>query len=101
LLRYVINCNNFNGFLANSTRLRLRADIFGPDPNIFLNRSIDFSSAFRNVGTTSGTPQGTAPTLWLYNFGTGTPTTTNAFGFNNATSLSNWAQIPIAWGGPA
>jgi len=99
-LRYVVNATNLSSLLQNCTRLQLTPDILGPDPNRFLDRSVSFSNAFRSVGTFSGTPQGTAPEIWLYNFGVGIPTTSNAF-FGNSSSLSNWAQIPAAWGGPA
>ena len=99
-LRYV-NASALGSLLDGCVRLRLQPDIFGPNPaGRFLNLSPNFSNSFRNIGTFAGTPQGTAPPIWTYNFGTGAPVTTSAFA-NNSTSLSNWAQIPIAWGGPA
>jgi hypothetical protein len=100
LLRYVVNATNLQNFFSGCTRLQMQADILGPDPDRFLNQNINFASAFRNVGTLAGTPQGTAPPLWTYTYG-GAPATTLCFAGNSATNLSNWAQIPIAWGGPA
>ena len=101
LLRYVTAVTNFTNFMANCTRLQLRPDLFGPNPETFFaTRTPNLSAAFRNVGTLAGTPQGTAPPLWTYTYG-GAPNTVNCFTANSATNLSNWAQIPIAWGGPA
>jgi hypothetical protein len=101
LLRYVTEVTNFTSFMTNCTRLQLRPDLFGPNPETFFaTRTPIFSAAFRNVGTLAGTPQGTAPPLWTYTYG-GAPATTLCFAGNSATNLSNWAQIPIAWGGPA
>jgi hypothetical protein len=101
LLRYVENATTFSSFMLGCTQLQLRPDLFGPNPETFFaTRTPNFSTAFRNVGTLAGTPQGTAPPLWTYTYG-GAPITTNCFTANSATRLSNWAQIPIAWGGPA
>jgi hypothetical protein len=101
LLRYLVNATNFLGFTQNCTRLQLQPDLFGPSPETFFaTRTPNFTSAFRNVGTQAGTAQGTAPALWTYTYG-GTPTRTSCFTGNSATNLSNWAQIPIAWGGLA
>jgi hypothetical protein len=100
-LRYVVNATNLVSFFRDCTRLQLQPDLFGPSPETFFaTRTPSFASAFRNVGTQAGTAQGTAPALWTYTYG-GTPTTTTCFTDNSATNLSNWAQIPIAWGGPA
>jgi hypothetical protein len=101
LLRYVTAVTNFSSLASNCTQLQLRPDLFGPNPETFFaTRTPNFSTAFRNVGTQAGTPQGTAPPLWTYTYG-GAPTTTDCFALNSATNLSNWAQIPVAWGGPA
>lgn len=101
-LRYVTAVVNMSSIFNACTRLQLQADIFGPSASTtrFLNKSVNFTNAFNNMGTFSGTPQGTAPDLWNFSYGTGTPTSTNTFSGNGA-SLSNWASIPIAWGGPA
>jgi len=101
LLRHNTALTNLLGFMQACTKVSLRTDIFGPNTTSrFINQSVIFTDAFSNVGTTSGTPQGTAPEVWSYNYGTGIPTTTNAFA-GNSTSLTNWASIPAAWGGPA
>jgi tagatose-1,6-bisphosphate aldolase non-catalytic subunit AgaZ/GatZ len=101
LLRYVVNVTTLSRFFQNCTRLQLQPDLFGPSPETFFStRTPSFTSAFRNLGTEAGTAQGTAPALWTYTYG-GTPTTASCFANNSATNLTNWAQIPIAWGGPA
>jgi hypothetical protein len=98
LLRYVTNVTSLQSCFNGCTSAPLRADLFGPDPtNMFLDRSANFTNAFRNVGTAPGTAQGTAPTPWLYNYGTGTPTTTGAFSLNTAENISNYDDIPLAW----
>ena len=92
---------NFTTVLASCRGLQLQPNLFGPNPgSFFAARTPNFSSAFANIGIQEGTPQGTAPPLWEYTYG-GAPTTTNCFTLNSATHLSNWAQIPAAWGGPA
>jgi hypothetical protein len=101
LLRYVVNVSDLSSFLNGCIRLQLQPALFGPSPETFFaTRTPNFTGAFRAVGTQAGTPQGTAPALWTYTYG-GAPTTTNCFTQSSATNLSNWAQIPIAWGGPA
>ena len=101
LLRYVVNVTSLAGFFNGCKQLQLQPDLFGPSPETFFaTRTPSFTSAFRNVGTQAGTAQGTAPALWTYTYG-GAPTTTICFTGNSATNLSNWAQIPSAWGGPA
>jgi hypothetical protein len=101
LLRYVVNVSDLSSFFNGCIRLQLQPALFGPSPETFFaTRTPNFTGAFRAVGTQAGTPQGTAPALWTYTYG-GAPTTTNCFVQNSATNLSNWAEIPIAWGGPA
>jgi len=118
LRNFAVNCSGLSGTLAVDffrhvplvvdysgcffacIRLRVQPDLFGPTPqNFFSTRTPNFAAIFFNTGTFAGTPQGTAPAMWDYIYG-GPPTTTNCFA-GNSTSLSNWAQIPIAWGGPA
>lgn len=96
-LRYV-DVDFMASMFLNCSGLRVQSDIFGPDTNKFLDRSPDFTNAFRGVGTAVGSPQ-TAPAIWAYNYGSGVPTSLNTFLLS--TNLSNWAQIPAAWGGPA
>lgn len=64
----------------------------------FLNSGPNFQNTF-NRSTFSGIP-GVAPDLWNCNFGTGTPIKTNCFAGlgNNTTSITNYADIPNAWG---
>jgi hypothetical protein len=101
LLRYVVNVTSLASFFFGCTGLQLQPDLFGPSPETFFaTKTPNFTSAFRNVGTQAGTAQGTAPALWTYTYG-GTPVRGSCFANNSATNLSNWAQIPIAWGGPA
>jgi len=101
-LRYNTSVTTMQNMMGGCTRLSLRSDLFGPSiVDRFLNQSVSFATAFQNVGTFAGTPQGTAPAVWTANFGSGTPIRTNAFSGGSPTTLSNWAQIPIAWGGPA
>jgi hypothetical protein len=95
---------NFSYTFYNCPKAQFNINVFyaiGESGTRFLNKSINFSSCFYRTSFT-GT-QGTAPDLWLCNFGTGTPTKTGCFGGagNSLTSLTNYASIPIAWGGPA
>ena len=71
----------------------------GEQSTRFLNKVSDFTQCFYRTSFT-GT-QGTAPDLWSCNFGTQTPTKTNCFAEigNDETSISNYADIPTAWGG--
>ena len=100
-LRYCLNINNFTSMFSGCSRLELQVDIFGPNAAAtrFLNKSPIFTSMFNAMGTNPSVADGTAPDMWNFSYGTGTPTTTNAF-TGNANSLTNWAVIPIAWGGP-
>ena len=96
--------HGFVGVFQGCTKLQLHASIFfgaGEESTRFLNITVSFQDAFNRTSFT-GT-QGVAPDLWACNFGTGTPTKTTCFGGagNSETSLSNYASIPIAWGGPA
>jgi len=100
-LRYVTAVTNFSFFMNGCRRVTQSEDIFGLNPeNRFLNQSVNFTDAFSNLGNLPGIPQGTAPAMWTYNYGTGVPIRIRAFNQNSA-SLTNWASIPAAWGGPA
>jgi hypothetical protein len=59
--------------------------------------NVNFTNCFNR--TTFTGVQGTAPDLWNYNFGTGTSTKTTCYGGagNSLTSISNYADIPVAW----
>lgn len=64
----------------------------------FLNQSVSFRNfLYRDFYV--GASVGSAPDLWNYNFGTGTPNKTGAFSGagNSPTSLSNYADIPAEW----
>jgi hypothetical protein len=96
LFRYVTNATVFSGAFLNSVRLRIQPDIFGTSPTTrFLNQSPTFSTMFRNTGTAA--VQGTAPAMWTYDYGTGTPTTSGAFVLQSASTLSNYNDIPVDW----
>lgn len=94
----------FDETFRDNNNLQLRADMFyseGGQSTRFLNTSVDFDAAFSRF--TFGGTQGTAPDLWRCDYGTGTPSTVNTFGFagNSPTSLDNYKNIPVAWGGSA
>lgn len=95
-LRDVTAVTNFSGLFQGSTQLRIQPDIFGASPSTrFLNQSPNFGHMFRNTGTSA--PQGTAPDMWNYNYGTGTPITSGAFALQTSASLSNFNSIPAGW----
>ena len=98
------NCVNFNSTFSQCKRLQLNPYIFDANgisgSSRFLNKSVNFNFCFYfSSGDLPYTGvQGTAPELWGYNFGFGTPTTTNCFtNRNNVACLSNFADIPLAW----
>jgi hypothetical protein len=102
LFKYNTACTSFENVFLNCNKLQLRADLFfdtGEASTRFLNQSVNFNQAMR-IGTFTGT-QGTAPALWTCDFGSGTPTTTNCFTGQTTSSVTNHADIPTAWGGPA
>lgn len=89
---------NFTSVFADCVKLQVDSSIFGTDTSTrFLNQSVDFTSCFYRTSF-SGT-QGTAPDLWNFNFGTGTPTKLGCFGGagNSLTSLTNYGDIPNDW----
>jgi len=96
---------NFISAFFDCKKLQLNTTIFYAEADRdtrFLNQTVTFSHTFYRSSAFIGT-QGTAPDVWAYNFGTGTPTSTNCFattGGNNLTSLDNYNSIPVAWGGP-
>ena len=100
LLRYNTIAWNFDSTFLDCRKLQLNDNIFwgaGERDTRFHDQSINFSQCFyRNFFT--GT-QGTAPDLWNCDFGIGTPTKTSCFaGSGNTTlSLTNYADIPVAW----
>ena len=98
LFAYCPLCTSFSFALQSCNKLQLPANLFssaGDRGTRFLNQSVDFTSAM-GIGTFTGT-QGTAPDLWNYDFGTGTPTKTNCFMGHSSGSVSNFADIPAEW----
>jgi hypothetical protein len=98
------NAINYSYAFCDCTKLQI-------NPNTFTlpeNKATRFASLgdviFENTFNRSsftGT-QGTAPDLWNYTFGA-TPSKPGCFGGrgNSLTSLTNYADIPPAWGGTA
>ena len=81
-------------------KLQLVSDLFcssADEGTRFLNQSPNFTSCFER-GSFSGT-QGTAPDLWNYTYGTGTPTSSSCYSGagNSVTSLDNYGDIPAGW----
>lgn len=106
LFKYNTSSTSFMYVFFGCSKLSLNPWIFyGPDGsdidknNRFLNKTVDFNQSMR-VSSFTGI-QGTAPDLWNCNFGTGTPTTTSCFVGHSSGSLTNWNDIPVAWGGSA
>ena len=100
LFRFNTGITTFNQCFITCPKIQLNTQIFclsGETTTRFLNQSPNFNSCFNRASFT-GT-QGTAPDLWNYSYGTGTPTTTNCFAGagNSLTSLTNYASIPTAW----
>ena len=98
LFAYVPNCNSFQSVFQDCNKLQLPADLFsaaGDKGTRFLNKTVNFANAMR-IGTFTGT-QGTAPDLWNYDFGSGTPTKTTCFTGQTVGSVTNYADIPAEW----
>lgn len=98
LFAYTPNCDSFQSVFQNCNKLQLPADLFsaaGDKSTRFLNKTVNFTNALR-IGTFTGT-QGTAPDLWNYDFGSGTPTKTTCFTGHTSSSVSNAADIPAEW----
>lgn len=101
LFRYNTLATIFNGCFSTCPYLIINPQtfcLFGEESTRFLNKSVNFSSCFSRTTYGAASP-GTAPDLWNYDFGTGTPVTTSCFAGagNNLTSLTNYADIPAAW----
>ena len=98
LFAYTPNCDSFQSVFQNCNKLQLPADLFsaaGDKSTRFLNKTVNFTNAMR-IGTFTGT-KGTAPDLWNYDFGSGTPTKTACFAGHTSSSVSNAADIPAEW----
>ena len=103
LFRYNTIVTDFSSALYGCNKLQQHTTIFSAVSETgtrFLNQSPNFTDCFYRTAFT-GT-QGTAPDLWNYSYGSGTPTKTTCFSGagNSLTSLTNYTYIPLAWGGP-
>jgi hypothetical protein len=102
LFKYNTLATNFYYCFFECLKLQQNKNIFfadGQENTRFLNQSVNFTYCFYRTSF-SGT-QGEAPHLWECNYGTGTPTKTNCWsgGGNSETSLTNYEDIPVEWGG--
>jgi hypothetical protein len=104
--QYQTKVTNWRYLAYGATNFRPNANLFCDEATDMATRfnglsGLDFTGAFSRTAYT-GTGQGTAPQLWNYTY-SDPPTTTGCYSGagNNATSLTNYASIPSAWGGPA
>ncbi|MFA5767332.1 MAG: hypothetical protein WC919_05395 [Candidatus Paceibacterota bacterium] len=102
LFRYNTTSNtpDFSYAFNGCTKAQLHSTIFcavGEEDTRFLNKTVNFTNCFAR--TSFSGVQGIAPDLWNYDFGTGASTKTTCFSGagNSLTSLSNYADIPVAW----
>jgi hypothetical protein len=100
LFDYNTAVTNFSSTFYNCYKLQLNRNIFyadGEQTTRFLNKSVNFLNCFNRSSFTG--VQGEAPDLWNCDFGTETPTKTDAFegAGNSLISLSNYASIPVDW----
>lgn len=101
LFRYNTTVITFAYCFLGTHGQQQKANMFygaGEQGTRFLNQSVDFTGCFQR-GLFWGT-QGVAPDLWNCDFGTGTPTKDSCWGGtgNSTTSLTNYDDIPVAWG---
>jgi hypothetical protein len=102
LFRYntAVSMYGFAQTFKDCDKLRLNRNIFyadGEESTRFLDQSPDFTQCFQRDNFTG--VQGSAPDLWVCDFGTGTPVTTQCFNGagNSLTSLDNYSDIPAGW----
>lgn len=101
LFKYNVSATNFTGTFYGCEHLLINPYTFysaGGTVSRFLNQTVDFHDCFYRAAY-AGTTYGTAPDLWNCDFGTGSPTTTNCFDGvgNDASSISNYGDIPSGW----
>jgi len=105
VFKYNLLATDFSYTFNRCKILQLNPNIFDDDGTSgstrFLNQSVNFRNCF-DLNATFDLPyagaQGTAPELWGYDFGTGTPTSTQTFlNRNTVDVLSNYADIPAGW----
>lgn len=100
LFKFNTACIYFGQAFRDCPKMQQVSDLFctgGDEGTRFLNQSVNFQGCFDRDSFTG--VQGTAPALWSFTFGTGTPTTTDTWegAGNSLTSLTNYASIPGAW----
>ena len=98
LFRYNTACLSFANTFYGCNKLTLRSDMFcaaGDEVTRFNNQSVDFTNCMR-ISSFTGT-KGTAPALWNFTFGSGTPTKTTCFNGHSTNSVDNYSDIPAAW----
>ena len=97
---YNTSAVSFVATFRNCIKMRQSLTIFcdiGDEDTRFHDQDIDFTSCFDRDSFT-GT-KGASPALWDYDFGSGTPTTTDCWegAGNSLTSLENYSDIPVGW----
>lgn len=93
LFKYNTKCLDFYGVFEYSNcvdNLYIFCDL-GQESTRFLNQNIDF----RRFNFDGRYMSGYLPELWNYNYGTGTPITTNCF--TNCNGASNFGSVPFEW----
>lgn len=103
LFRLNLSVTSFSYCLYLCSKLQLNKNTFyadGEQSTRFLNKTVTFTNCFNRTSFTG--VQGEAPDLWNCNFGTGSANPTSCFSGagNTAASISNYADIPVPWGGP-
>lgn len=98
--RYNVNATTFQQCFIANYWLVINEWIFcapGEESTRFLNQSVNFLDTFAVQFSFAAAGSCTAPTLWAYDYGTGTPTPTRCFRGYSATQVTNWASVPAAW----
>lgn len=102
LFRYnvAVSTGGFQYVFLDCSKLQVNPYIFfaaGEEGTRFKDRESDFTACFARLEFDG--VQGTAPALWMCDFGTATPVTSECFGDvgNNLASLDNFNDIPSAW----
>ena len=94
----LVSASGFSQTFRACTKLSLSPNIFGPPEEYatrFLNTPSNFTNCFYNTGTLAA--KGTAPALWLYDYGTETPVKTGCFYGQTTNTVTNFADIPADW----
>ena len=106
LFKDLTKVTNYRYLFYGDTKLIIPANLFCDEATEMTTRfasvaSVDFTGTFFR-STWDGTTAGTAPQLWNYTMPDNVVSATCYAGLgNNATSLTNYASIPAAWGGTA